>query len=336
MLNRTVTAGIMAILLNGCGAFTQPSEVVLVREPGNRAYSDPVLISHSAKDLWQYAALSANVYLRAEQAAAAAVGKQMAPPPSDEAYATECLGDAVRLPLEAWERWDNFPTPESKEGWARDLGLNVEVWQTKTRPRIVAVVFEGTNFTSLPDWRANLRWFLRFVPGYKDQYIAVASEVGAQFGEELAKRIVADGGANELRLIATGHSLGGGLAQHFAYSLRTEMPNKQSIPRVSRVYAFDPSPVTGWFSVPKELREHNAEGLVIDRIFEHGEILAYIRLIQSYVMPPSAKNPAVREIRYNFIRTLNPIRSHSMYQLACDLMHAATGSTGSAHALSNQ
>jgi hypothetical protein len=317
-------------VLSGCGIFGQESEVVLVREPGTRNYSPPRPIAEVARELWQYAVLSSNVYLTAERAAAAAAGTRPAEARAEEALAPECRSrEAVYMPLAGWEVWDNFPDPQKKAEWAKELGLNVEIWQTTSRPRTVAVVFEGTNFTSLPDWGANLRWFLRFVPGYEDQYIAVAKHVGADFVAELTKRAEADGAWDGLRVVATGHSLGGGLAQHFAYSI----PRKGDIPRVSRVYAFDPSPVTGWFSIESTLRKDNAIELQTDRVFEHGEILAYVRLLQSYIMAPSEKNPAIREIRFNFVRTLNPISSHSMYQLACDLAHAANaGKSAPAHA----
>ncbi len=75
--------------------------------------------------------------------------------------------------------------------------------------------------------------------------------------------------------------------------------------------------------VPSALRSANVRGLEIDRVFEHGEILAYIRLLLSYVNPPSADNPGVREIRFNFVQSLNPVRSHSMRFLACALIDAS-------------
>ena len=124
-----------------------------------------------------------------------------------------------------------------------------------------------------------------------------------------------------VRIITTGHSLGGGLAQHLAYSLpAVQSSDGTLIPRVSNVYAFDPSPVTGWYSVKSDLRTLNAKGLKIDRIFEHGEILSYARLILSYFNPPSANDPAIREIRYNFVQSLNPFSSHSMRLIACALI----------------
>jgi hypothetical protein len=243
-------------------------------------------------------------------------------------YAQACKANPLPAlpPLRGWTRWDNFPS-EAVRALAARRGLNVEVWETDTPPT-VSVVFEGTNFWSKADWASNLRWFAaRFVPGYVDQYTLVSREVGKEFVDEFVRRKPR---GDVVRIISTGHSLGGGLAQHFAYSLPTAASNATAVPRVARVYAFDPSPVTGWFSVGKAVRERNANGLVIDRVFEHGEALAYLRLIQSYVMPPSVRNPAVREIRYNFVRTLNPIRSHSMHQLACDLVQAALATPQSA------
>jgi len=95
------------------------------------------------------------------------------------------------------------------------------------------------------------------------------------------------------------------------------------MPRVSEVHAFDPSPVTGWFSVDRDVRNSNAKGLHIDRAFEHGEILAYLRLIMRYINPPTKENPSIREIRYNFVDSINPFSSHSMRLIACALIDAS-------------
>jgi hypothetical protein len=54
---------------------------------------------------------------------------------------------------------------------------------------------------------------------------------------------------------ATGHSLRGGLAQQLAYAQRSV----KDLPRITMVYAFDPSPVTGFYSVDETLREKNKE-----------------------------------------------------------------------------
>ena len=151
------------------------------------------------------------------------------------------------------------------------------------------MVFEGTNFTDLPDWQANLRWFLRFIPGYEDQYTITAKAVAQEFHDylyahpdryQISDNVTAlkDATGDPIRIVSTGHSLGGGLAQHFAYNFKQSSAAATG-PRVAAVYAFDPSPVTGWFSSPDPPRSHNATDLQIYRIFEHGEVLPVLTTV---------------------------------------------------------
>jgi hypothetical protein len=228
-----------------------------------------------------------------------------------------------RLELQGWERWQDFPDPALKEE-ADKVDLQLEVWEKQSSPPIIAVVFRGTEAERQGDWWANFRWFLRFIPWFRDQYIVVSEEVGAAVLDNLQRRLERnDAKYRDAQIVSTGHSLGGGLAQHLAYSFPDrKMPDGKLMTRVSKVYGFDPSPVTGWYSVPVELRQLNARGLQIDRVFEHGEILSYIRLILRYLNPPQAKDPSIREIRYNFVRSINPFSSHSMRLIACELIRA--------------
>ena len=277
-----------SLWLVGC----QASNEVLVREPGVRLYNPPVEAATMTRTSWEYAALSEIVYdWKYEET------PESCPPPPERPE----LIDQMK-----WIEWEDFPSAELKKR-AKKYGLHVEVWEAKASS-IVVVAFRGTE-ASFKDWISNLRWF---IPFRKDQYTLVAQDVGREFVNKFSRIPLAE--RKEITIIVTGHSLGGGLAQHFAYSL----PGRSSQIRVSRVYAFDPSPVTGWFSIDDtDQRDLNASGLKIDRVFEHGEILAYIRLLLSYVIPPSEENPSVKEIRYNFIQTLNPFKNHSMIELAC-------------------
>ena len=297
---------------------SQAPDVALVREPGNRMYSPPVPVANLATSQWEYAVLSENVYVDDWKKRGTSPAKRRAevgelPAPTSEEYARSCTPDASGpLPLPGWVRWEDFPSSDLRRK-AREVGLFVEVWEKRSSPPVIAAVFRGTEFTSIKDWISNLRWFLRFVPFYSDQYTLVARRVGQQVVDRLSQRT----GHQAVQLVAAGHSLGGGLAQHLAYSLPLGGP------RVARVYAFDPSPVTGWSTVDRGLRARNAQGLEIDRVFEHGEILAYIRLLLSYLSPPSAADPAIRQVRYNFVPTINPIKSHSIRFLACSLIKAS-------------
>jgi hypothetical protein len=313
--------------LGSCAAL-QPTDRVLVRPAGEFHYKpkDGLPAAGRARDLWEYAVISSNVYKgsfkakKEEQLTQSEIrGKHLTP------AVKACLEKPISL-SDHWTLWRGFPSDKLQKK-AGKLGLYVEVLESAGPPRTVAVVFKGTEFNSFWDWVSNLRWFNRFIPNYQDQYTVLSSDFGNELAEKLAQDpeslLGSDGGAAQL--VSAGHSLGGGLAQHFAYSLPAIRTPGGAELKVSHVYAFDPSPVTGWFSVAKQDRERNAAGLEIDRVFEHGEILAYVRLLLSYFKPPSDHDPAVTEVRFNFVRTGNIIASHSMPRLACELAVASRG-----------
>jgi hypothetical protein len=111
------------------------------------------------------------------------------------------------------------------------------------------------------------------------------------------------------------------MAQQFAYAL----PIVPSVDKkISEVYAFDPSPVTGFLSVKRSFRDHNKNGLKIGRIYERGEVLAVLRSITSLIWKPTAVNAEVRGSRYSLFYSLNPIAGHSMEELAVKLAAVAT------------
>ena len=271
--------------MNILSVLFQNRNVVLIREPNHRHYSPPADVSETAGDFWEYAEMSNAAYLDIDKRPSAPAG---------------------------WTRWNSdkiFGEDVTEE--ARKTGLGFDVLEKESRSgRTLAVVFKGTEF-SWKDWRSNLRWLQRFMPYYKDQYTVTASHLSQAIVDELAKSL----DTKELRIVSTGHSLGGGLAQHFAYSLPLVSTDGKEVPRVSHVYAFHPSPVTGWSTAGNQ-RNINVKGLKIDRIFEHGEFLAYFRLLFSYFLPPSAANPGIREIRYSFVPSWNPLRTHSIELLA--------------------
>ncbi len=302
--------------------FGQRHDAVLIREPGKRQFNPPFKVTDVAGALWEYAVQSENVYIgdwKTQQEAAPLNQAHVlhVPQVAPDTFKAACESEErTPLPLPAtWSMWDDFPSPELIK-LARKEGLYIEVWENNTDPKIISVVFRGTEFKSLRDWMTNLRWFLFFVPWLKDQYTLVAQEVGEELAKALVKRQLDD---KRIQLVATGHSLGGGLAQHLAYSLPANDKQGNVIPRVSHVYAFNPSPVTGWTSVKDTgQRDLNVEDLTIERIFEHGEVLAYARLGMSYLNPPSVTKPAIRELRFNFLKS-GPITSHGMRGIACML-----------------
>ena len=85
------------------------------------------------------------------------------------------------------------------------------------------------------------------------------------------------------------------------------------------MFAFDPSPVTGFYSLDVTTRNNNSQYLAIDRIYERGEILALLRSLENFIYPPSATSPTIRQVRYNLFYSYNPIVGHSIAKLACKL-----------------
>jgi hypothetical protein len=215
------------------------------------------------------------------------------------------------LAAAGWTQWQGFPD-DGLLAKIRGTHLRVEVWE-RQEPPAVAVTFGGTVFNNQADWRANLRWFL---PGKRDEYSDVVQTFAPAFDLELKRRLHDTDRDRLMRmeLYSTGHSLGGGLAQQFAYSLPFD-----SVKHVKQVYAFDPSPVTGFYSVPRKLRNENKTGMLIDRIYERGEILAILRSLTSLIYKPSARDPKIRGVRYALFRAWNVIAAHSMVELALKL-----------------
>lgn len=288
-------------------ALGQAPNQVVVREAGKRFLSAPHPIQRYAAQHWEYAWLADAAYGESRVARKA---KLEATDPEDPGPALARAG---------WIQWEKFPTG-ALEAKFKKWHLRVEVWQKESIPAVV-VAFGGTVFRNEMDWRANLRWFW---PGKTDEYTLTQLEFADEFPKEWMWRIASGKSPPKAELFSTGHSLGGGLAQQFAYAL----PLQSSVSRVKKVYAFDPSPVTGYSRVDTYTREHNCDGLEIDRIYERGEILAIARSLTSFFVKPKAQNPEIRGVRYNLFYTCNPVAGHSMKMLAGKLETAASGITG--------
>jgi hypothetical protein len=287
-------------------ALGQAPDQVVVREPGERFLSAPRPIAPYAAEHWQFAWLADSAY-----------GKTHAGRSSKAERARSSEAPETALTRGDWTKWDNdtFLSDELQKRFDT-YHLRVEVWETQSPPA-VAVTFGGTVFRNEMDWRANLRWF---TPGRVDEYTLTQVDFAKAFAKKCIERDQL-GRPVSAHLYSTGHSLGGGLAQQFAYAL----PVEPGVPRVKKVYAFDPSPVTGFFSVDKRVRDINRGSLKIDRIYERGEILAIARSLTSLFWKPSAVAPEIRGVRYNLFYTCNPVAGHSMKKMAEKLAAAARG-----------
>jgi hypothetical protein len=287
-------------------AFGQQANQVVVRAPGQRFLSAPEPNAAYATEHWEFAWLSVAAYL--QTAAGQKHMNKMRPAAADMSTTPDPLPP---LAAAGWTRWETFPGDSLLEK-IKASHLRVQVWE-RVHPHAVAVTFGGTVFNNDADWQANLRWF---IPGHRDEYTEVVQIFAPAFDLELKRRAqgMDAGSLSKLELFSTGHSLGGGLAQQFAYSLPLDC-----VKRVDQVYAFDPSPVTGFFSVARKLRDENKKGLLIDRIYERGEILALLRSLLSLFSKPSTINAAIRGVRYWLFHAWNPVAAHSIDELAMKL-----------------
>lgn len=184
-------------------------------------------------------------------------------------------------------------------------GLEYHVWQRGCGEAVIA--FRGSDANELGDWLSNFRWFI--ARPLFDQYDQVQNAV---------PHII--NGVNRANcrprvIVATGHSLGGGLAQHAAYADR----------RINYVYAFDPSPVTAFFGVPFPERSAASEKLGIDRVYESGEILSLPRYLASGVFPSSQCRPRVRIVRFATLAAPSLIERHRIGNLTKALAELSKG-----------
>jgi hypothetical protein len=285
--------------------FRQKRWQVVTREPGERFLGHPQPVKNEAEKDFVFALISQAVYQRK--------------PDAKDVKAGECVDADKILNSLGWRQWKTFPDAEEQAKFAT-VHLRTEIWSNESQQSVV-VAFAGTVFTNWKDWKANLRWFLS-PADRNDEYTMIVTTFGDAFVKQYLTRVPKPewNFLPKAHLYSTGHSLGGGLSQQFAYSL----PINKDVPRVEHVYAFDPSPVTGFFSVEKSLRNTNKCGLKIDRIYERGEIVAILRSFTNFFAPPKAVNPMIRQVRYNLFSAWTAVAKHSIVRLACRLYLEAT------------
>ncbi|NUR13335.1 MAG: hypothetical protein HOQ20_16055 [Bradyrhizobium sp.] len=202
----------------------------------------------------------------------------------------------------------------AKRGWDFGSGPTYQVWaRTRAAARgacsEVSIAFRGTMGFSGGDWFSNLS---RFGSPYDDYYKQLQRNVDTIMRQiqnlDCYKRA-----ARKPQIVSTGHSLGAGLAQFVA------LATKSGGPRIAKVLAFDPSPVTGAHLVNKALLAENARHLVIDRVYESGEVLSYARAaVQEYPQARSRCNPQVRTVEVKAARG-SLIGLHGVELLATNL-----------------
>jgi hypothetical protein len=323
---------LMAVLLVSCSVWSQKPGTVLIREPTERSYGEPIdspKFVKYAQDYWEYVALAANAYhldWPSYKQRLVSANTAVVEIPLEVRFDQSCGRDYSShfIPTPGWYVWQDFPS-KNLANLAEKAKLFFSVWERRTSESPttvteVAIVFRGTEADQRQDFFSNARWFIPTRLRGEDQYNLTKDNVAKAFEAELQARMNRGELPASVKITSVGHSLGGGLAQQLAYAF----PQSTSHPiRVSKVIAFNSSPVTGWWSTDNPPRDDNTRGLEIDRIFEHGEILAYVRLPITFIFPPNHRESAVRDLRFNLHDKPGGIANHASHEFACRLAKEA-------------
>jgi hypothetical protein len=194
----------------------------------------------------------------------------------------------------------------ANRGWEFGSGPRYHVWARKRFPQAggtcseISIAFQGTVGFDRWDWTSNAS---RYATPYDDYYHQLQRNINA-----IVNKIRGlDCFNRSTRIVSTGHSLGAGLAQFVALANR----------RIRKVFAFDPSPVTGAHLIDARTLQANVHGLTIDRIAQYGEVLSLPRrLIEEY--PPNRHpcNPTVRTVNVDAVRGESAVDLHMINPLA--------------------
>jgi hypothetical protein len=166
----------------------QSADSVLVRNPQLGRYGDPLPAADAAREQWEFAALSENVYQEGRTIARTKRTEFIRSLTHDATmnqalFESACKNETLALPVVGWNKWD-FPSKELQHRMLKE-GIYAEVFERSISPKTIAVVFEGTNFNEFKDWKANLRWLLRFIPLFEDQYTVAANYLAAEFSRAI-------------------------------------------------------------------------------------------------------------------------------------------------------
>lgn len=199
-----------------------------------------------------------------------------------------------------------FPKEPDLKLKIKGLQYQVFIKQTINAPTQAVIVFRGTD-KSFGDLFTDFRWVTRFIPFTWDQYDQTRALI-----PDLVKYIRSKYG-DDVRIITTGHSLGGGLAQQALYVT----------PYIKNAYVFNTSSVTGFYSVEDfSERDINKVGVSIFKIHERGEVLQYLRFLTmpfTLISQFAESDPHFIELSSNFYGGWAP-EQHGIKRYSCKLL----------------
>ena len=175
----------------------------------------------------------------------------------------------------------------------------------------VSIAFRGT-VLSMSDWISNLDPVTGFATD--NHYRQLRRNIDA-----IIKKITTldcyRRAKNRPQIVSVGHSLGAGLAQF------SGLANHPGRPRISKVFAFDPSPITGAGYIDKAVLAQNAAGLEIDRIYQSGEALQGLRRYTQQF--PKSNAPCVRTVVLDLLRPTGAVGLHNIGGLSREIIQSS-------------
>jgi len=175
----------------------------------------------------------------------------------------------------------------------------------------VSIAFRGST-TSAADWISNADPLTGYV--VDDHYRQLRRNIDA-----IIKKITTLDCYRKAKtqIVSVGHSLGAGLAQFSAIA------NNPARPRITKVFAFDPSPVTGASYINARIRAQNAN-VEVDLIYQNGEALQRLRSIQQRARAlfrrQEASRPCARTVVFDVFLPAGAVALHNMPALASEMV----------------
>lgn len=212
-----------------------------------------------------------------------------------------------------WMRWvpDNEPANAPLPGAPKiapiaclndPSGLHYETYVLERQGQLLEAViaFRGTENRSgqtFRDWRSNIAAFFGFEPA---QYAAARAQM-VPLIKALSNVLVKHNG--KAKIYATGHSLGGGLAQQAGYMSK----------EILEVYTFNTTPVTNWSQLRLDSDVRNAYP-IFHRVYHGGEFLEKVRFV-------STSATKARYGRHDIgvqLKDRSNVAGHSIQLMACE------------------
>lgn len=175
----------------------------------------------------------------------------------------------------------------------------------------VSIAFRGST-TSAADWITNADPVTGYV--VDDHYRQLRRNIDA-----IIKKITTLDCYRRAKtqIVSVGHSLGAGLAQFSA------LANNSARPRITKVFAFDPSPVTGASYIDASIRKQNVN-VEVDLVYQNGEALQRLRSIpqrvQALLRRPEAPTPCTRTVVFDVFLPAGAVALHNMPGLAREMV----------------